>query len=148
MKGMVFIMKKEVIIIIEGVQVGSDEDAIITKAPGIYNFRNNKHFAYYEEKDNEGLLVTKNTLKFSSDQVDIIKRGNNNSHMVFRTGSITGTSYHTPYGMLDFQIQTISINVIESNEQIEINLKYLLLSENNIALDNIIKIFILPEETN
>jgi uncharacterized beta-barrel protein YwiB (DUF1934 family) len=140
-------MNKEGTIIIRGRQDGSDHELITVKAPVTYHFQNNKHFARFEERDSQGLLVTKNILKIASNQVDIMKRGINNSHMVFRLDSLTKTNYHTPYGMMEFQIKTTDLDIKEAKDLIEVNLKYDLLSDNNIISSNDINITITSAET-
>lgn len=139
-------MNKEATIIIKGKQAETDEGVITVKAPATYHFQNNKHFARFEERDNQGLLVNKNVLKISSNQVDIMKRGISNSHMVFRLDSITKTNYHTPYGIMEFQIQTTDLDIKETPNLVEVNLKYKLLSDNSLVSSNDINIRIISGE--
>jgi uncharacterized beta-barrel protein YwiB (DUF1934 family) len=141
-------MTKEITVIIEGLQLGEEAEAIKTTASGVYQYRNGKHFIHYDEKIENGKEITKNTIKISQSQIDIMKRGSSNSHMVFNLGEPTRSVYETPYGSLVFIIHTTIINVEEYPNEIRVKLQYTLSSENSHLSDNHITIKIRPSENN
>lgn len=121
-------MTKDVLISIKGLQFesGSDE-AVEMIAPGEYYFRNGKHYARYEEvmEEAEGDHdISMNTVKISRDQVEIMKKGGSNVHMVFAVDQKNVTFYTTPFGQLQIGIFTNYINVEEKEDVIEVKLKY------------------------
>ena len=121
-------MTKDVLISVKGLQFesGSDE-AVEMIAPGEYYFRNGKHYARYEEvmEGAEGDHdISMNTVKISKDQVEIMKKGGSNVHMVFAVDQKNVTYYTTPFGQLQIGIFTNYINVEEKEDVIEVKLKY------------------------
>ncbi|SET63222.1 DUF1934 domain-containing protein [[Clostridium] polysaccharolyticum] len=121
-------MTKDILISIKGLQfeMGSDE-AVEMIAPGEYFFRNGKHYVRYEEimegADGEHDIST-NTVKITKDQVEIIKKGGSNVHMVFAENFKNTTVYTTPFGPLQIGIFTNHIDVKEKEDVIEIKLYY------------------------
>lgn len=124
-------MKKEVLIAIAGLQFEINEDeALEVISPGEYYFRNGKHYVLYEEltEDEGGIKggITKNTLKFSEDAVELRKSGFNNVVMTFEKGKKTMTCYQTPVGNLMIGIDTNSVTVTELPEGIVADIRYTL----------------------
>ncbi len=124
-------MKKEVLIAIAGLQFEIAEDeALEVISPGEYYYKNGKHYVLYEElqEDENGIKggITKSTLKFSEDSVEIRKRGFHNVVMTFETGKKTVTCYQTPVGNLMIGIDTNSILVQEFSEGIVVDIRYTL----------------------
>lgn len=124
-------MKKEVLIAVAGLQFEIDEDeALEVISPGEYYYRNGKHYVLYEEltEDEGGIKggITKNTLKFSKEQVELRKSGFNNVVMNFETGKKTVTCYQTPMGNLMIGIDTTDIRVQELPEGIVVDVRYML----------------------
>lgn len=124
-------MKKEVLIAIAGLQFEIAEDeALEVISPGEYYYKNGKHYVLYEElqEDENGIKggITKSTLKFSEDSVEIRKRGFHNVVMTFETGKKTVTCYQTPVGNLMIGIDTNSILVQEFSEGIVADIRYTL----------------------
>lgn len=127
-------MTKEVVVTIDGLQSNDGEDAVTITVTGAYHNRIGKHFIQYEElKDQEG--CTKNTIKISSDQIDIIKKGQTSTHMVFRLQEKTQTSYQTPYGNISLEVRTTKMQVEEERDVIKVTLLYSL-SSNGSHLSN------------
>lgn len=122
-------MKKEVLIAIAGLQFEVDEDAALEViSPGEYYYRNGKHYVLYEElqEDENGIKggITKNTLKFTENSVELRKSGFNNVVMTFETGKSTLTCYQTPVGSLMIGIDTSSIKVQKLEAGIVIDICY------------------------
>lgn len=118
-------MKKDVLVSISGLQYEIDKDeAVEVISVGEYYFRNGKHYIIYEEilEDMDG--VSKCTIKVSEKQIDIIKKGANNVHMIFEEGKKNTTYYNTPYGDLQVGIYTTLIRVSEEEDKIVADIEY------------------------
>lgn len=135
-------MTKDVVVTIEGIQLGEGNDRIATKAAGMYQFRNEKHYIRYEEMVEGVEGAIKNIIKITPDQVSITKKGAANTTMTFQLGEVTSTSYHTPYGTLILQIETTQMQVEEDTDQIFINLAYRISADESILSENKTRIVI------
>ncbi len=119
-------MTKEVLIAISGLQAELDEEeAIEVISRGQYYKKNGKHYVTYEEMDesNPGHL-TKNTIKISADQVDMIRNGQSRVHMVFARGQNNLAYYNTPFGQMLMGIHTREIELYEEEQEILVKLFY------------------------
>ena len=118
-------MNKEVLISIKGLQYDVDEeDPVEVISVGDYYRRNGKHYLRYDEisEDHEG--VSSCTMKFRDKQLDIIKLGPANVHMVFEEGVKTNTMYHTPFGEIQVGILTNQMEIKESEDEITVKIHY------------------------
>lgn len=95
-------------------------------AEGQYYFRNNKHYVKYDDSalDKENVIAT--TIKTDGRKLTIFRRGAVETEMIFLHGEMTRTSYHTPYGPMELEIDTrqLEINMDEVGGQGEIDLFY------------------------
>lgn len=132
-------MTKEVLISIEGLQLGSEEEPIITKVTGTYHFTNGRHYIQYEEKSEEE-AITKNSIKITPAKVTLSKKGITNSVMEFIMDEVTQAIYNTPYGNLIFHIKTSFMLLEESKDLIEMKMGYSLSSDASKLSDNRISI--------
>lgn len=118
-------MNRNVNIFIEGNVRGESDDGIITKALGLYTKINEVHILSYKEsavnRDDKSDNIDKkslgleedclNTIKISPGLVEMIKSGENSTHMTFDMTRSTQSVYDTPYGSLHFQICTSRIDI-------------------------------------
>lgn len=137
-------------IFIEGTVRGEEESRIITKATGHYSRLDGLHILKYMEsavkRDGESDSIVDesldtdedcvNTIKISSQQVEMIKIGQNSTHMVFDLSRATQSIYDTPYGSLYFDIQTTRIEIEEKDKELFLNMEYSLSYENSHISDN------------
>lgn len=86
-------MTKDVLVSISGLQFDmtqNDPSEVEVISVGQYYFKNKKHFVQYDEILVESSSIedsiTKSTVKISDKQVDVLKRGSSNVHMVFEIG--------------------------------------------------------------
>lgn len=133
-------MTKDVLVTIEGLQIDVDAEAIKVCESGQYHLRNGKHYIQYDEKVEGGKGVIKNIIKISQNQISIIKKGFNETTMVFNVNEVTRTDYSTPYGMLPLDIRTKIIRLDELENEILVFLTYSLSMSDNHLTDNSIKI--------
>lgn len=121
-------MTKDVIVSIKGLQFESDGDEPVEViSVGQYYYKNEKHYILYEEimEDEQGNgEVTKNTIKISKDTMEILKKGANNTHMVFEENKKNLTYYNTPFGQLIIGIDTTGFKVIEEDNAIGVKIHY------------------------
>ena len=76
------------------------------------------------EEDNGLVQVGKNLLKISSDQVEVIKKGQSESHMVFVPEQTTVTYYSTPAGELEVGIHTDHIEKTDYEKGFNLQMQY------------------------
>ncbi len=118
-------MKKEVLVSISGLQYEMDKDeAVEVISVGEYYNRNGKHYVIYEEILEDMGGISNCTIKITEKQIDIIKRGANNVHMVFKENTKNTTYYQTPYGELQVGIYTTLIKVTEEEDRIMAEINY------------------------
>lgn len=137
-------MIKHVIVTIEGLQPGTDETPIVLTYNGTCHLHNDKYYVQYDEIPEDGGSI-KNMIKFSQTQLEMTKKGSGDSQLSFDLEKDTQAIYRTPYGSLCFDIQTSDIRLNESEEQIEVKLKYSLYTEGASLSDHITAIRIVPD---
>ena len=141
-------MTKEVLISISGLQFElNSEEPVEVISVGEYYYRNGKHYIIYEEllmDDETSREMTKNTIKISDNQVDIIKKGTNNVHMIFELNKKNVTFYNTPFGDLLIGLYTTSIQLSEKKDELVVGLEYALDINSNHISDCSITIRVTP----
>ena len=101
----------------------------------------------YEEIEESGLGVTKNTLKVTGDhRVEMKKSGVLTSHMVFEKGKKYVSSYKTPYGQMQIGTDTKELTIISEVEKIRIFVRYTLEAEDEAVAESRIRIEVVPRE--
>jgi len=118
-------MTKDVLVAISGLQFDTqDNDTVEVITPGEYYLKGNKHYVLYEDVLEEDHSVTKNTLKISENQIDILRKGAVSVHMTFEENKNNITYYNTPFGQLLIGINTYKIQKKIEENQIEIIINY------------------------
>lgn len=142
-------MKQEVLLSISGLQYEIDKDeAVEVISIGDYYYRNNKHYVVYDEIGENVKGVSSCTMKIDTNQIDIIKRGESNVHMVFEENIKNTTLYQTPFGELQVGIFTNKIKVTEEDDKIVAEIKYALDINYSHVSDCEIQIKITPRNRN
>ncbi len=139
-------MTKEVLIRIEGRQIGSEDEPIITTVPGVYHNTRGKHYVQYEEVVEGVAAVSKNMIKIEPSKVVLTKKLVKTSEMVFDREGTTRLDYPTPYGDLIFDLKTYSILVTDETDRLEVYMEYSLSSDSAHVSDNSILITIASAE--
>lgn len=97
-----------------------DEDAIEVVSIGDLYYEGDTLCVAYDEvvseDDNGNVLTASNILKISDEQVEIVKTGAADTHMVFVNGKTTYTYYSTPIGKIEVCIHTKSVNFVKGEE--------------------------------
>lgn len=121
-------MTKDVLLTISGLQFAApeDEDAepveVITA--GDYYKKNGKHYILYDEVMEGFEESTRNVIKITDDCLDITKKGVSNVHMIFEKNKKNVSYYYTPFGSLLIGIDAKSVNINETDENIDVQVKY------------------------
>lgn len=139
-------MNENAHIIIDGTIVGDDESRITAKAKGHYQKLDDVHvLRYFEQADSgegPGLRDTASTIRIAPGLVEMIKRGEDSTHMVFDLSCPTQSVYDTPYGSLYFQIKTQRIDISEGTDRVAVHLEYSLFHDESHISDNRVDITI------
>ncbi|MEE1086162.1 MAG: DUF1934 domain-containing protein [Schaedlerella sp.] len=147
-------MTKEVIIEISGIQEsrlegeeGDPGEELVVVMPATYYYKNGKHYVLYDEVVEGSSEGIKNTLKITGNkQVDMMKSGATNAHMVFEHYKKTQTYYQTPFGQMLVSFYTTNMNVCEKEDEINIRINYEMEVDYQPFADCIIRINIRSKE--
>lgn len=133
----------EVKIKIRGEQ-GDKEDSIEVVSVGeMYEEDGYACLAYDEvvdEEENGIVQVASNLIKLREEQVEVIKKGPSQSHMVFVPGQSTFTYYSTPLGELEVSIFTDTIEKISKDSGFSLNIRYQLEMNQTFVSDSCVNI--------
>ncbi len=122
-------MTKDVLVIISGLQIvkqSQDSEPVELIAAGTYYKKNGKHYILYDEVTEGCSGITKNRIKLQDGCVDITKQGVMNAHMIFEKDRNNITCYETPYGSLMFGIHAKEIRILEEEDDISVDVDYVL----------------------
>lgn len=120
-------MTKQVLVSITGNQLAEGEqDSIELVTVANYYKRNGHHFVIYEEVPEDTQEVIKNTLKFNETFFQMTKKGAVNSQMYFSPQEENVTYYTTPAGPMTINITTMDYSLEESEDYIQIYIRYVL----------------------
>ena len=125
-------MTKDVIIEISGIQesklegeTGEQGEDLVVVMPASYYYRNGKHYILYDEVVEGSAIGIKNKLKITgTEQVDMMKSGATNAHMVFERNKKTQTYYQTPFGQMLVTFYTTAMDIKEAEDEIKIKINY------------------------
>lgn len=134
-------MNKNVLIKINGMQTLDErDDSVEVITVGEYYNKNGKHYIIYEEVDDDSNAVTKNLLKVWDGMVEIKKTGAITTTMTFETEKINKTYYSTPFGNLQIEIETKSVDVDVADTNMDIDIKYSLAINKQFTMDSRIQL--------
>ena len=119
-------MKKDVLITISGIHSDdlTDTDKIEIITSGSYYKKNNKHYLLYDEIVEGQDEVTRNIARFDNEGFHISKSGFTNVDMSFEENKRNITNYITPYGSMLVGVDASRIDVVESEENIQVDIAY------------------------
>lgn len=123
-------MKKDVKISISGIHSNSEEETVEVVSMGEMYETDEQICISYEEAADEAAGVdceiVKSMLKVKPDQIEIIKKGATETHMVFIEDRDTLSYYSTPFGELEVAIHTDRLERRETGKGFQILLEYAL----------------------
>ena len=118
-------MVKDVLVSISGVQMADGEDSDVEMiTAGNYYQKDGKHYILFDEAVEGMNGKIRNTIKITADQLEIIKHGLTNVHMVFQAGKKTQTNYVTPFGEMAVGLNTEKVEVEEEENNIRVRVVY------------------------
>ncbi len=123
-------MKTDVKISIRGMQNGTLGEAIEIVSVGEMYEKDGQIYVSYEEGTDAApgmdCETVKSLLKVCPEQVEIIKKGAAETHMVFVEDKDTISYYSTPFGEMEVAIHTDQLERISTEKGFQILLKYAL----------------------
>lgn len=123
-------MKKNVKVSISGIQNNDGEETVEVVSVGEMMQRDDHICVSYEEAADNAVGVdcqlVKSMLKVKPDQIEIIKKGAAQTHMVFIEDRDTISYYSTPFGELEVAIHTDRLERRERDNGFQILLEYAL----------------------
>lgn len=141
-------MTKDIILAISGLHdtEGEADAPIETLTPGQYYMKNGKHYVVYDEilDGIEGTL--KSTIKFTENQVELIRSGAASARMVFQPGHEHMVIYQTPMGPLSISLYTEEIDAQIEEDRISLGIEYSLKTEGVVVSESAVNIVICPKE--
>ena len=133
-------MKRKVSRYIEGSLKDDQGENITTTTEGEYVFFNDKHVIRYKEIVEDSGQASRTTLKISPGLVEMSKKGESVTHMVFDLSRETESVYDTQYGSLYFQVKTTIINIEEKENQLFLHMEYALSNMGNPISENCLRV--------
>lgn len=103
---------------------GKHQDKTETVYPGKGYEKDGCYYVFYDEVDPDDGRVTRSSLRIRPRHVDIRKKGNLNTQMVFIPGQCTETDYQTPYGTFKLIVDTKRADVSRKDKELTVELDY------------------------
>ena len=105
-------MAEQLTLTLTGIQQDETGERAInsTNAPAEYYEKNGTHYIFFEEKDSETGATVKSTIKYKNQILELTKKGNVTTRMVFDAGAEFTSDYQTPLGCLQMGIRTHSVD--------------------------------------
>lgn len=123
-------MREKVIVSIRGIHHTEEDDSVEVVSMGEMLKKEDAIYVCYEEAsdeaDGEDCEIVKSLMKVKPGQVEIIKKGPTETHMIFVEGKDTMSYYSTPFGELEVVIHTKRLECLESDSGFHIELEYAL----------------------
>ena len=90
--------------------INSDEtEKMEFMTDGAFYFKNGSYYILYDEKEEMGMANCSVTIKASSEEVTIKRKGYFSTNMLYKTGEATEFLYNTPYGKFPVILTTQEI---------------------------------------
>ena len=110
------------------------DEPIEIVVPGEYYFRNGSHYLRYEEMLGDHGDPTVNYIKISPKGMEVRKKGQVNTHMVFEQGKRNMAFYTTSFGTLEMGISATNLELKESDSRLDMKVNYSLdLNQEHVA---------------
>ena len=130
-------MEKEVLIHVKGLHMmdaPEGDEPIEIVVPGEYYFRNGSHYLRYEEMLEDHGDPTVNYIKISPKGMEVRKKGQVNTHMVFEQGKRNMAFYTTSFGTLEMGLSATNQELKESDSRLDMKVNYSLdLNQEHVA---------------
>ncbi|MBQ0059963.1 MAG: DUF1934 domain-containing protein [Lachnospiraceae bacterium] len=122
-------MNKDVLVKVIGTQTMpgetiEDAEPISLMTKGTLEPLENGWLLTYEEVFEDVPGVTTNVVKIQKDRIEVTKTGQVSTEMIFEVGKTTITLYDTPFGSMDMGFNASSVEVEETDKQIDVKIAY------------------------
>lgn len=116
-------MERNAIISVKSFNDLDEKDVIEVVTPGKLILENEVFKAIYEETEISGMSGTITTLNIKEDELILLREGTTNAQMHFKKGEKAVSLYSTPFGALDLELTTksLDINIDENGGEISID---------------------------
>lgn len=137
-------MTKQVLITISGLQLAGRETGgpVEVVTAGDYYQKNGRHYLLYEEAVEGSRERIQNILKIGKESLEVIKKGLIRTDMTFEPGRKTRASYGTPFGSIEMGFLTSEIRMQETEEVIDLRVRYSLEMDNVFLADCSIRVHV------
>lgn len=122
-------------------ETGEESIAEVCSEAAYYEKKSGFYVLYEEIPEGSGTPV-KSRIKFKNSVLELTKRGDICTHMVFEAGTEWRTDYATPYGRLQMEIFTSLVDVSFQDNEISIRVEYALSCGGRPISDCVLTVFI------
>ncbi len=141
-------MTEEVLIRVTGIQSSADEpqtaeEPISIVTTGRFYTESGERYVQYEEVFEEAGMSAVNTVKLHPEILEVTKSGAVNVQMVFQESRKNMSMYGTPFGEIEMGIATTSYTMQETEEKIDLDVRYALEMNGEHAADCELKLEIM-----
>ena len=143
-------MTEEVLVRVTGLQSPPEEEqtaqepiSIVTS--GRFYIENGERYVEYEEVYEEAEMSAVNTVKLHPEVLEVTKSGAINVQMIFQENRKNMSMYGTPFGEIEMGISTTSYTMQESDDKIDLDVKYALEMNGEHAADCELKLEIMAK---
>ena len=100
----------------------ADDDTIELMTQGAYYEKNNSYYILYEENEEMGMSNCSVIIKVNGDEVQVTRKGDFSSKMIYKEGDRFEFLYHMPYGAMPIVSTTkkVKINLDENGGDIKL----------------------------
>ena len=141
-------MTEEVLVRVTGIQ-SSPEESQTSEEPisivpsGRFYTENGERYVQYEEIYEEAEMSAVNTVKLHPEVLEVNKSGAINVQMIFQENRKNMSMYGTPFGEIEMGISTTSYTMHETDDRIDLDVKYALEMNGEHAADCELKLEIM-----
>lgn len=141
-------MTEEVLVRVTGIQSSPEEsqtseEPISIVTSGRFYTENGERYVQYEEIYEEAEMSAVNTVKLHPEVLEVNKSGAINVQMIFQENRKNMSMYGTPFGEIEMGISTTSYTMHETDDRIDLDVKYALEMNGEHAADCELKLEIM-----
>ena len=123
-------MTEEVLLTISTLQsFEGQKDTVESSSPARYYKKDESHYVFCEETNEEQCGTVKTRIKLSGKTVELKRNGAVSTSMIFEKNKKYPVMYRTPYGSLELTVETESMEMTETEEEIRACIVYTLQAE-------------------
>lgn len=120
-------MTKDIQVKIKGTQqtVGAEPDEpVVLTTTGVHRVVGGRHHIRYDETIEGTTGNTRNHVAIGADRIEVHKKGQVETDLIFERGRTNTAAYRTQFGTLQMDVHTSKLDVIEREDRIDIRMEY------------------------